>query len=179
MVNNINNTSKSTLVGLALMVILSYQGFLTHKTLIAKADTQNAVTDGVSRWKQNFAALGPSTNRWKQDYRTTDSMQDLMSLIKLVDFAKYGLIVSDDSIHLQKVEPVIFNNAPIGLTRICLGTSGDLMEVKATDYRTLFAGIKSLVQRSDISINSIIVKGDKPTPAADLDSFCVLTRAKD
>ena len=165
------------LMAIAFAAVLCVHGVKAYRILGEKTLAQQAVTESVRKWKENYLALGTSVQRWVHDYRREDSVQDLMSLFAVVNLADYGLFTNADTIILNKIEPVIQGGRPIGLTRICLtstraGEAGAL-QVEAANYQALFAGIKRLAQRPDIHIGTIGIRGDKPTPLGYLGEFCV------
>lgn len=174
------NASTKTLIAMALglVVIAATQGLKARSTMTAKAQAQADVTEGVHRWKQNYMALGESVKRWERDYRRQDSVPDLMSLFGIINLGAYGLVANTDAMILNKIEPVTQNGMPIGLTKICLASTGSgdasALEVQASTYQDLFSGIKRLAQRPDIFIGTISIKGDKPRATATLGNFCVL-----
>lgn len=174
------NASTKVLVAMALgfVVLSTTQGFKAYRVLVDKAQAQTEVTESVHRWRQNYMALGESVKRWEHDYRRQDSVPDLMSLFAVINMGDFGLIVNTDSMILNKIEPATQNGMPIGLTKVCLASSGSgdasALEVQAPNYQALFSGIKRLSQRDDIFIGTISIKGDKPVPVAELGEFCVL-----
>lgn len=172
------NQSTKLLVGLALglAAISTMQGIKVHRVMTEKAMAQHNVTESVNRWKQNYLALGESIKRWGKDYRTQESVPDLMTLISIIRLNDYGLTANTDRIILERINPVIQNGAPIGLAKVCLATSNNIgsLEIQAPSYRELFKGIKELTNRADIFVDSISIKGDKPNPVANLGDFCVL-----
>ena len=173
----INKATKLlAIMALGLAVISATQGMKVHRLMNEKATAQNNVTESVNRWKSNYLALGDSIKRWNKDYRTQDSVPDLMTLIAIVRLGDYGLSTDTDRIILNKIEPITQNGASIGLTKVCLATTsnGSALEVKAPSYKALFRGVKQLAHRPDIYADAIAIKGDKSTPVANLGEFCVL-----
>lgn len=173
----INKSTKLLVImALGLAAISVFQGMKVHRLMNAKATAQINVTESVNRWKNNYLALGESINRWNKDYRTQESVPDLMTLIKTVRLSEYGLNTNADKIILNKIDPIIQNGMQIGLTKVCLATSSNnsALEVQAPSYKALLQGIKKLVDRPDIFADAITIKGDKSTPIANLGEFCVL-----
>lgn len=170
-------------VPLAVVVIFStvlcMQGVKSFRTLTEKALAQEAATDSVLQWKQGYVAFADTVKKWNASFRSEDSVQDLISLYGVVGLGSYGLHADSDTLLLNKVTPVSQGGIAIGLTQFCISSSsrpdGSLV-VEAANYHALFAGLRQLSQRSDISIGSISIKGDKPTPVASLGDFCVLLR---
>lgn len=163
-------------MALGLALISTAQGIKVHRVMSEKALAQHNVTESVNRWKQNYLALGESIKRWEKDYRTQASVPDLMTLISIIRLNDYGLSTNTDRIILEKIEPVVQNGMQIGLTKVCLATSsnGANLEVQASSYKELFKGINQLVNRRDIFVDSIAIKGDKSKPVANLGEFCIL-----
>lgn len=175
-----NNISFKALVVMALffMLITGIQGIKAHRVMMVKTQSQVEVTENILRWRQNYKALEESVKKWEKNYRRQESVPDLMSLFSIVNLGEYGLSANTDAMILNKVEPVVQNGMPIGLTKICLASSGSgdasALEVQATNYQALFTGIMQLAQRLDISIGTITIKSDKVIPMANLGDFCVL-----
>jgi len=174
------NASIKLLAALALgfTVVSATQGLKAHRILTAKATAQDEVTESVHRWKQNYMALGESVKRWDRDYRQQDSVQDLMSLFAVINLNEYGISANTDAMILNKIDQVTQNGMQIGLTRICLSSTGSgdssALEVRAPTYQALFDGLKRLSKRPDIYIGTISIKGDKAFAIANLGDFCVL-----
>lgn len=180
MINGLNGTGKfSVLIAAAIAVVMSMQGMKAYRTLSEKAAAQDAVTESVHRWQQSFQALSSTVQRWETQYRREDTVQDLVSLQSIVDLGSVGLRSDTDKVFLSKVEPVIENGIHLGLTRICLassGSGGGGLEVRTDNYSALFDGINRLAARPDIYIGTITVVGEKATPAARLGDFCIMLR---
>jgi hypothetical protein len=163
----------------ALAVIASLAGIKANKTLNSKAVAQEGVTQSLERWHQSYQALGESRVKWAKSFQREDSVQDVISLIGLLDLNSYGLLTDTDSVVLTKVEQIKHNDAVLGLTKICMGTGtgdGGALEVKSQNYQTLLNGIEMLAKRSDIYIGNIALQGDKGVPIARLGEFCILLR---
>lgn len=178
---NVGQATKIPLFfALVLAAVLMVQGIKAHRTLVAKAEAQGAVTESVERWKQSYMALADTVRKWESSYRREDSIQDLVSLYSVVGLADYGLIADTDAVIVHKIEPVTQNGMALGITRICLAsaTAGDNggLQVQGANYQALFAGIKRLANRPDIYIGTINIKGDRAVPIASLGDFCVLLR---
>lgn len=161
---------------LLLALVSSVQGLKAYRVMSEKAQAQANVTESVHRWKQNYLSLGASVKRWNNDYRSQDSIPDLMTLISVINFQEYGLMANSNTMFVNKIDPIIQGGAPIGLTKVCLASSntGSALEVQAPSYQVLLNGIKRLAQRSDIHIETISIKGDKPIPVVHFGDFCAL-----
>ena len=173
-------TNKSTkilsVMAIGLVLLSAVQGMRAHRVMADKALAQANITESVHRWKQNYLALGDAVKRWGSDYRNQESVPDLMTLIAHIRLSDYGLTVKTDAVILNKIIPVTHGEMQIGLTKVCLATNshGAALEVQAPTYQALFAGIKQLAKRPDISIEILSIKGDKTVPVASLGDFCVL-----
>lgn len=169
---------KFWLVSFAVCAICAFNGQQLNKIFREKISAQNQVTESVHRWTDSFNALNASIKRWDATFKKESSIQDLRGLIALANFDAAGLGVSVDGLSIASVEPVLRNGAPIGLTMMCLASqgAGDVrsVEVNAKDYKSLFEGIRSITGRSDISVSSINIRGDRKAPTAILGNFCVL-----
>ena len=166
------------LLALAFSAILATGGVKGYKILSNKAGEQDAVTESVIRWKQNYLALAESIKRWDASYRREESIPDMLSLIAAVNLGTYGLASDPDTIMIQKIDQVRRGNASIGLSSVCLASAGapgaGALEVNAPSYAALFAGLQRLAGRADVSIGSIAIRVEKGTPIGSLGDFCVL-----
>jgi len=167
------------LIAMGFLIVAGVQGLKAYRTLSEKAVAQERATESVERWKQSYAALAGTVKRWESSYRHENSIQDLMSLYNAIGLEEYGLQTDVDTMILNKVEPVTQNGVALGLTCVYLASAGSgdtsSLEVRASNYQHLFAGVKRLSERPDIYIGMITIKGDK-TPTAKLGDFCVLLR---
>lgn len=165
---------------MALVAILLYQGWQSLSVLQAKAQSQDAVTEGVYQWRQSYLALREVLAQWEKAYRRDDSVQDLVSLYAMIGLSEYGLQTDADSVILNSVEPITQNSIPLGLTKICListkGADRESLMVQAADYERLFQGLSQLADQPDIHIGTISIKGDSAAAVASLGHFCVLLR---
>lgn len=171
--------------GLTLLVatvaagLFAMGGVRGYQVLAAKTGEQDLSTESLERWSKSYLALGESRARWVRSYRREDNAQDVLSLIGLAGLEAYGLIADADSVVLTSLEQVNANGAPIGLTRICMGTGsadGGGLVVHAASYDALLHGVERLAKRKDVSLGNITVQGDKVVPLANLGDFCLLLR---
>lgn len=176
-----NSSTKTILVmAFAFAFLMTFQGMKAYHILAEKAQAQASVTESVYRWKQNYMALGKTVSRWEREYHSQSSVQDMMALLAVADFDRYSLTINTDAVNINKIQPVTQNEMQIGLASVCLSSSGggnsSALSVQAEDYQALFAGIKLLAKRPDISIGTISIKGNMAVPQADLGDFCILLR---
>lgn len=174
-----NEIAQRVKVGcIGVFLVAAFQANGAWSVMKDKVQAQQNVTESVYRWTESFTALNKSIEAWGKTYAKETSLQDLRGLLELANLEGAGLSIKTDDVGVQAVEPVKHNNLNIGLTSICLGSQGvgdgKSLEVSAPDYRSLFAGIKKLTDRPDISIKKIVVLGDKKVPTANLGDFCVL-----
>lgn len=168
------------ILALAFAAALANGGWEAFGVLKAKAAAQIAVTESVERWKSSYLALADSVRQWEKNYRTEESIQDQASLYDELNLSQYGFTFDMDSTVISRIEPVTSEGIPIGLTKVCLsqGLSGDGLEIRATSYTDLLAGLKKLAERPDIFVGTIMVKSndEKAVPGAVLGNFCLLLR---
>lgn len=159
-------------------LVLAMHANNAFKIMNEKVRAQENVTESVYRWTESINALNASIERWKTTFTKEDSLQDLRSLLELINFQAAGLKVKIDGIGVVGIEEVTHNGIGLGLSKICLATTGigtgTAVEVEAADYRTLFEGVQRLSARPDLQIDSIVIRGDKNVPTATLGGFCVL-----
>jgi len=173
----VNKVVWAASVVLAAMFI--FQGTVANKALRAKVLEQTEQTETVVRWKQSFKALAATRGKWDRSFQRSDAIQDLVGLASHLGLERYGLQTDRDNMHLLKIEQVQQNNLAIGLTRFCLATgsgNGNNFLVAAENYEKLLVGVDRLAKRSDISLGTISLEGDKAFPIAKLGEFCVLLR---
>ncbi len=180
--NNLINLIRSTIsvsfmVALAFSIVFIVQGLKAYRTLAAKARAQDDVTFTIQGWKKDYEALASSVKKWEAAFQSEDSVQDLVSLNPVIRLDHYGLRADTDKLLLNKVELVHHATIAIGLLKVCL-TTGTGFEVQASDYQTLFTGLKNLSKRLDISIGEVVIRGDRSAPTASLGDFCVLLRKR-
>lgn len=163
----------------AVVAMAANIGIKSHKILKDKAQAQDSVTQSLERWEQSYQALGASRDAWNKNYQLESSVQDVLSLMGLVNLKSYGLVTDIDNLVLTKAEQVMQNDVPIGLTKICMGTGagdGGALQVQAYTYQALLDGISQLTKRPDIYLGNITVQGKSAVPMARLGEFCVLMR---
>lgn len=166
------------LAGLGVFLVLAHQANGAWAIFKDKVQAQQNVTEGVYRWTDSYNALQKSIEQWGKTYTKEGTLQDLRGLLEMANFEGSRLSVKTDDVTVVAVDGVRHNEVPIGLTRVCLATmvggDGKSLKVSAPDYRTLFSGIKSMTDRADIDIGSIVIQGDKGMPSASLGNFCIL-----
>lgn len=177
----VNSRSRRVAIigSLIVAALLVYQGVRGYQAFTAKAREQEAITESLDKWSRSYLALGESRIRWVKSYKKEDTVQDILSVVRLAQLESYGLLTNPDLVTVTKAEQVADGGAPIGLTRICIGTgSGDGggLLVQAPSYDALLGGIEQLVKRPDVSLGNITLHGDKPIPVAKLGDFCLLLR---
>lgn len=173
----------AVVLALVFSVVLAHRGLQSYRLFQQKAQAQVAVTESVERWRESYMALGDSVKKWEKNYQKDESVEDLVSLVAGIELERFGLAINTDLLSVNKIDSVMHKGMDLGLTRICLATTGaggsavgDGVEVTAADYRTLLGGIKDLSKRPDIYIGNITLKGDKQVASAVLGEFCVLLR---
>lgn len=181
MANNKRQTF-SILFSLIFAGMLFSQGRDLHKILNDKTSQQNAVVDGLVRFKQQFLAVNESRIKWESNYLREDKATDRAALIKYLNFNQYELFSDPDSIALTKVEQVkadAKSDIEIGITRYCMSSGtgdGSALQVSASSYKKLLDGLDLLSKRPDIQIGSISIGGNRTEPIAALGGFCILLR---
>lgn len=170
--------SRLKLAGLGVFIVLAHHANGAWAIFKDKVQAQQIITEGVYRWTDSFNALHKSMEQWGQIYTKEGTLQDLRGLLEMANFEGVGLSVRTDDVAVVSVDGVRHNDVPIGLTKVCLATmvggDGKAIKVSAQDYRTLFSGIKSMTDRGDIDVGSIVIQGDKGRPTAALGNFCIL-----
>jgi hypothetical protein len=177
--------AKSTNHSLILMVLaLAVAGVLTtggiegHAVLSAKAKEQTDVAESVIRWKRSYRALTGTQEKWERTYKPASGVQDLLSIVSLLDLQAYGLQANMDSLVLQTDTQVKANNVDIGLTKLCLATGGEAFTVKAASYDALLKGVDRISHRADIFVDNISILGDKDVPQAKFGELCIFLRSE-
>lgn len=158
--------------------VLYSGGQIAYQNLQARTAMQITVNNSIERWKQSYLALQSVAKDWKTKYRAATSVRDIRSVIGLINLPAYGLEADTDHLYLMSAPEVKQNNMQIGLTKICLGTTGDGFIVKAPSYVALLEGIHQLARRDDIYIGSVGVEGNLPKPQAKIGDFCLYLRSE-
>lgn len=181
---DLQNRKLIQMVAVASFGIMVYQGFQIRNSLVEKAVTQQAVVEGLERWRQQYLAVRESRVRWEKQYPKIDTVHGIEPMIAHINFEAYGLQSDPDKMKVVQAEEITQGpqgGVPLGLVSTCLATSsGDrnVLEVSAPTYQALMAGIDKLAHRPDISIGNISVKkGDVKSPIGRLGDFCVLMRS--
>lgn len=159
--------------------LFAVESVRVFRALSSQTSAQEKVTESLQRWKSSYLALADSRTKWDKNYRREASVQDIASLFSYVGLGSYGLTSDSDNLVLTKVEQVVANGSPIGITKICMATGtgdGGYLLVQSANYQSLMLGIEKLASRSDIYLGNITVQGDKQVPIAKLGDFCILLR---
>lgn len=172
----INLSDIKTLFAIALAVILGVAGFNGYKVIATKVQAQHRVTEGILSYRSSYMALEESMRNWVSNYPPAASVTDLLSLRDLLGLSRLGLEANTDKLALASTDPVNQNGSPIGLTKVCLTNAGNTeFHLSAPDFGTLFAGLKKLSARKDISMGVFVIFGDKEAKAK-INDLCLLMR---
>lgn len=166
-----------SILSLGLAAVLISAGVTAHNTLSAKTRAQLQVNEGVMRYQNSYMALSESMKKWDASYSSASQINDLMALNAILNLPHYGLIADPDKTKLSKVDAVAnASGTALGMTKICLTNSGNSdFVVTAPDFPTLFAGVKRLSRRLDVSIGFMSFSGEKDA-SAKITDFCILVR---
>lgn len=165
-----------TLLAAAIGWVLLSAGVKSHQDLSQRAVEQTSATNSIARWKESYRELEGAIEEWDKTYKKASSVRDQLSLSELLNLEAYQLQADTDSVVIFKDDQVVSNNTMIGLTKLCLGTTGEKFEIKAASYDALINGITELAKRKDLFIGEITVIGDKAVPQTRLGSLCVYLR---
>jgi len=171
-----SNNFLYTLLAVLFLLVCVDGGLKGYKELQKKTLAQQAVNNGIDRWKQSFKALAGVTDDFNKKYPASEKIPDIRAIVALIDLKQYGLQAQTDNLRLVKAEPVIEKNVDIGLAKICLGVSGDSLIVNAPSYFALMKGIKELAAREDVYMGSISIQGNLASPQAAIGNFCIFVR---
>jgi hypothetical protein len=169
------------ILALVLAAILIVHGVQTYKILTDKAAAEVAETDKLQRWKATYKALATSQVKWAHDYQPVGGGgHQIVDLLKLVDFARYGVETDVDNLMVSKTNPVMVGDTSIGLERVCLKTTvadGGTLFLRAPNYQALLTGLKRISEeRPDIEIGSAALFGNGAFPLVKIGEFCILLR---
>lgn len=159
--------------------MLVFQGMKAYRTLAAKTQAQHAATETVMRFKASLAKLANVRSEWEKNYQHEDRVQDLITLLALVNFAQFGLETDKDNLVLLRVDAVKLGEFDLELSKVCLASGvgdGATLFVRAANYSALLNGMKQLAQRPDLVIGNISLQGDTAFPFAKLGEFCLYVR---
>lgn len=179
MINSVRTMWKAPLLLAGMFaVVLLYRGDEAREILLNKSRAQDSVTESVDRWKTDYMALQSAVKQWESNYRPESQIQDQLTLLRAINIEQYGLSYDPDKVTLEAPENLKYEGQPIGLFKVCIasGLNSRALEVTAPSYAELFKGVKALAARPDLYVGIINIKGDKVSPTAYLQHFCILLR---
>lgn len=141
-----------------------------------KTAAQTEVSRSIERWNSMFNSLELSKDQWDTEFMEWDGIHDINSLMKGVDFGRYGFSVNSNNVLVNKIEPVIFQGADIGLSRVCISQGNGDITLNAKSHSAILDGIRSLSERRDVSFESVEINAEKNKPEAIVSGFCLYLR---
>lgn len=148
------------------------------KTLSSIESRQIAANDRFIEWRDAYKALLPINEKWNSSFASESDASDLLKLYRIANISQHGLSSDVDQVRQISSEPVQVNGMQIGVAKVCIATSGEVMRVSAPTMTSLRSGLVSLSRRKDISLGTVEVGVDSESGAAigKIKPFCVLVR---
>ncbi|MBA1280202.1 hypothetical protein [Stutzerimonas stutzeri] len=168
--------SLSVGAGVALIFLASLPDAM--RALNSIEHRQIAANDQLIEWKTSYEALLPVNRSFAKVYPSGDEAKDLVSLYRLVNVEQHRLMADVDLVRQTSATAVEVNGMPIGLQRLCLSNSGDVMALTAESIRDLRVGMRSLSARRDIDMGTIEVTLDDGKAVAKVNDMCVKVRTE-
>jgi hypothetical protein len=164
----------SLLVGVLVALFLGMSGWNTFNAMLAKAGEQKKALEDFRQWRSTYEALIPIQKQWGDTFKPAAQARDLLSLHALMGTE---LKTNMDLLVVEKLDRMKVNELDLGLSRICLTTSGENgVAFEGESFSTLLMEVRKLAARSDIEMGQIKVLEHKGKPTALVNGFCLLLK---
>lgn len=177
----LSNKNVSLVLGVGLCLVFLSLTPKSWQTIGSIKDRQIAANLRLIEWKDAYQALLPVNKRWVKTYPDGLKARDIVSLYRLIDLPRHNLITDIDSVSQAASSDVVLNGVDVGLQKLCVGTSGDVMRVEARSIKELREGLTGLSRRTDIDMGEIIFSFNAITqkPVAEIKGVCLKVRVVD
>lgn len=141
-------------------------------------DRQVSSNIRFAEWKDAYHALLPVNDKWVKVFPDGRKAKDVVSLYRLIDLERHNLITDIDSVGQAESSEVLVNGVNVGLQRLCVGTTGNVMRIEAGSVKALRMGLKGLAMRPDIDMGEIVFSFDSVSlkPVAEVTGVCLKVR---
>jgi hypothetical protein len=164
----------SLMVGALVALFLGMSGWNAFNAMLAKAGEQTKALEDLRQWRSTYEALIPVQKQWGDAFKPAAAARDLFSLHSLMGS---GLKTNMDLLVVEKLDRLKVNGVELGLSRICLNTSGESgLAFQSESFSTLLAEMRKMASRSDIEMGQIKVLEHKGKPTALVSGFCLLLK---
>ncbi|MBF6615623.1 MAG: hypothetical protein ITG07_02745 [Candidimonas sp.] len=174
----LSNKHLSLLVGagVALVFLASLPEAIAR--LSELKERQIASNDQLVGWKTSYQALLPVNKRFEGAYPSGDEAKDLVALYRLINVDQHRLMADVDMVKQTSATAVDVNGMPVGLQRLCLTNSSNVMELAAHNMRDLRTGIRGLSSRRDIDMGTIEITINDGKAIAKVRDMCLKVRTE-
>lgn len=147
-----------------------------------RVEQQRSETRALRHWAETYEELQPIERAWVESFPSAEGMTDVLHLLEYIDFARHGITVDPDSVHLVDVESVRAGGEHVGLANLCFESRGaNGIEAGHPTVIGLVDGVEALYDRPEISWREMrfggTVQGSEPPLArVILSGFCLKVR---
>jgi hypothetical protein len=164
----------SLMLGVLVALFFGMSGWSTFSAMQAKAGEQKKALEDFRKWRSTYEALVPVQKQWSDTFKPAAQARDLFSLHSLMGS---GLKTNMDLLVVEKLDRLKVNDLELGLSRICLTTSGENgVAFEGESFSTLLAEVRKMAARSDIEMGQVKVFEHKGNPTALVTGFCLLLK---
>lgn len=165
------------LFAIMVVLLLAFSGYNGFKVANERKIQQEQALEAFRQWKTEYLALKPIQDKWDATYPNAKDIRDVNSLYKLI---QGHIQTNPDKLLVEKIERVTSNGIEVGLSRVCLVTSGEMgFAIEAESPSKLFLAARSLLELSFVSAKSFTVKEDTAKAGnlkGTFGSFCIMVR---
>jgi hypothetical protein len=162
------------MLGALVLLFLGMSSWSTFNAMQAKAAEQKKSLEDFRQWRSTYEALIPVQKQWDAAFRPAAEARDLLSLHNLMG---NGLKTNLDLLVVEKLDRTKVNDLELGLSRICLTTSGESgVAFEGESFSTLLTEVRKMAARSDIEMGQIKLLDHKAKPTALVQGFCLLLK---
>lgn len=164
----------SLTLGALVALFLGMSGWNTFNAMQAKAGEQKKALEDFRQWRSTYEALIPVQKQWGEAFKPAAQARDLMSLHSLMGA---GVKTNMDLLVVDKLDRLKVNELELGLSRVCLSTSGESgLVFEGESFSSLMLEVQKMAGRSDIEMGQIKVLEHKGKPTALVQGFCLLLK---
>lgn len=164
----------SLVVGALVALFFGMSGWNAFNAMRAKAGEQNKALADFRQWRSTYEALIPVQKQWSNTFKPAAPARDLLSLHSLIGTElKTGV----DLLVVEKLDRLKVNGVEMGLSRICLTTSGENgLAFQGESFSAVLTEVRKMAARSDIEMGQVKVLEHKGKPSALVNGFCLLLK---
>lgn len=164
----------ATLGGIALALVVGYQGYLGNLAMTQKAEQQKQLLQGFREWQSMYRSLSPVQAAWDESFPEVGTVQDVYAIHQLL--AQYGEVDADELLVTQ-LSRVQQGETQVGLTKICLAAKGAAgVTLKKSNVNELLESLKQIAKSPSIEFTRVILRANDKAALAELQGLCVQVR---